>query len=226
MMAPLEVAGKDDADAAALHARARETAGALDDDPAPVAEDMLSGETIAALTSGRPKAGDGFHVLVMDLHREINRLQARSSDDGESRAPRPMGSRTATSRPSTAFMTGCSGRRRSNSIIPASAPCAARRMDALLIQNDIGTTEAHVLVVKVAGLAVTVTYTDVHLPRVAVSCRALCAEAGMSWQDVRARQAGASATPISSMSSAASTPPRTNAALDAFLERLGRAWCS
>ncbi len=40
---------------------------------------MLSGETIAALTSGSPKAGDGFHLLVMDLHKEINRLQGAIS---------------------------------------------------------------------------------------------------------------------------------------------------
>ncbi len=35
----------------------------------------------------------------------------------------------------------------------------------LLIQNDIGTTDAHVLVVRVEASAVSVTYTDVHLPR-------------------------------------------------------------
>ncbi len=35
----------------------------------------------------------------------------------------------------------------------------------LLIQNDIGTTDAHVLVVSVEGSAVTVTHSDVHEPR-------------------------------------------------------------
>ncbi len=79
MVAPLEVAGKDDPDAATLHARLVQRLGRLIDARPSVAEDMLSAETIAALTSGRPKSGDGFHVLVMDLHREINRLQAAVS---------------------------------------------------------------------------------------------------------------------------------------------------
>jgi len=33
---------------------------------------MLSGETIASMISGRPSAGDGFHILIMDLHKEID----------------------------------------------------------------------------------------------------------------------------------------------------------
>jgi uncharacterized protein Yka (UPF0111/DUF47 family) len=40
-----------------------------------------------------------------------------------------------------------------------------RAADRLLIQNDIGTTDAHVMVIAVTGNAVTVTYTDVHLAR-------------------------------------------------------------
>ena len=35
----------------------------------------------------------------------------------------------------------------------------------LTIQNDIGTTDAHVLVVHVEPNAVVVTYTDIHRPR-------------------------------------------------------------
>ena len=27
------------------------------------------------MTSGWPPAGDGFHLLIMDLHKELNRLQ-------------------------------------------------------------------------------------------------------------------------------------------------------
>jgi hypothetical protein len=39
-------------------------------------DDMLSEETSTAMTSGRPFAGDGFHLLIMDLHKELNQLQA------------------------------------------------------------------------------------------------------------------------------------------------------
>jgi len=42
---------------------------------------------------------------------------------------------------------------------------ATRSGDRLLIQNDIGTTDAHVMVISVQNNAVTVTYTDVHLVR-------------------------------------------------------------
>jgi hypothetical protein len=43
--------------------------------------DVLDGDTIAALTSSRPKAGDGIHLLVMDLRKEINRLQALIAEE-------------------------------------------------------------------------------------------------------------------------------------------------
>ncbi len=36
-----------------------------------------------------------------------------------------------------------------------------------MIQNDIGTTDAHVIVIHVEGLTVSVTYTDVHAERLA-----------------------------------------------------------
>ena len=42
---------------------------------------------------------------------------------------------------------------------------ATRSGDRLLIQNDIGTTDAHVVVITVKDDAVTVTYTDVHRAR-------------------------------------------------------------
>jgi uncharacterized protein Yka (UPF0111/DUF47 family) len=42
---------------------------------------------------------------------------------------------------------------------------AARSGKRLIIQNDIGTTDAHVLIIHVEGLAVTITYTDIHRTR-------------------------------------------------------------
>lgn len=49
---------------------------------------------------------------------------------------------------------------------PGLATTAARSGARLSIQNDIGETDAHVVVITVEADAVTVTYTDVHLPRV------------------------------------------------------------
>jgi hypothetical protein len=43
---------------------------------------------------------------------------------------------------------------------PGLATTAVRGGETLLIQNDIGETDAHVLVVHVTGLTVTLTYSD------------------------------------------------------------------
>src|SRR5579872_172220 len=219
MLAPLEIAGKDGPEAEALHTRlARRLEKLIEVRPA-VAEDLLTGETIAALTSGRPKAGDGFHVLVMDLHRELNRLQSDISTM-EVAGAKAYGLADGDIAAVTAFMTGLQRTAPLKFDHPGLGTVAARTHEALLIQNDIGTTEAHVLVVKVSGRRVTVTYTDVHLPR-ARFLQALCEGGGMTWQDVRARQASGIGDAdlfyvVSGDYAAADT-----AALHAFLERLG-----
>jgi uncharacterized protein Yka (UPF0111/DUF47 family) len=48
---------------------------------------------------------------------------------------------------------------------PGLGTTAVRGAGHLTIQNDIGTTDAHVLVVHVTDAEVTVTYTDIHRPR-------------------------------------------------------------
>jgi hypothetical protein len=48
---------------------------------------------------------------------------------------------------------------------PGLGTTATEHDGRLLIQNDIGTTDAHVLVVRVHGLAASVTYTDIHEAR-------------------------------------------------------------
>src|SRR5689334_22303786 len=73
MILPLEGAA---APGGAPAARYQERLAALIAARPPIEEDMIDAATIASLTSARPKAGDGFHLLVMDLHKEIDRLQA------------------------------------------------------------------------------------------------------------------------------------------------------
>ncbi|MCK6410783.1 MAG: phosphate transport regulator, partial [Thauera sp.] len=41
------------------------------------ADDLVSGEQIAAMTSGERERADSLHLLVMDLHKGLNALQAR-----------------------------------------------------------------------------------------------------------------------------------------------------
>ncbi|HEX2769438.1 MAG TPA: hypothetical protein VHN12_09135, partial [Geobacteraceae bacterium] len=56
----------------------------------------------------------------------------------------------------------------------------------LVIQNDIGTTDAHVLVVHVEGMRVTVTYTDNHLARL-LFFQGMFAEWRVKWGEVHSR---------------------------------------
>src|SRR4029077_6872584 len=49
---------------------------------------------------------------------------------------------------------------------PGLGTTAAHEGDRLTIQNDLGMTQAHVLVIHVAGLSATLTYADVHRSRI------------------------------------------------------------
>ncbi len=219
MIAPLGAAGKSAADAAALEHRFKDRLAALVAARPPIAADMLSGETIVALTSARPKAGDGFHLLVMDLHREINRLQgaiATMEVAGAKAYGLNDGDRAAVS----AFMTGLKRTAPLKFDHPGLDTIAARAEGALLIQNDLGTTEAHVLVIKVSDLRVTLTYTDVHLPRLRF-LQGLGAVAGLRWEDVRSRQVSGLGDADLFYLAYGEFAAADAAALGAFLERLG-----
>ncbi|HXZ01525.1 MAG TPA: DUF47 family protein [Stellaceae bacterium] len=219
MIAPLAVAGKDAPEAAERHAGFAERLERLIGARPPIADDMLSGELIAALTSARPKAGDGVHLLVLDLHQEINRLQSAIAT-AEVAGAKAYGLAAADRAAVAAFMAGVNRTAPLKFDHPGLDTIAARAGDTLLIQNDIGTTEAHVLVVRVSGLRVTLTYSDVHLPRVRF-LQALCAGSGMVWEDIRSRQiAGIGEADLFYLALGgftATDPP----ALHAFLERLG-----
>lgn len=146
----------------------------------------LDAARLAALTSGRRGGDDTFHILVMDLHRSLNQLAADLSDetvdgahvwqiDGDDRV------RVA------AFMRGLNRTRRLKFDHPGLDTAATRDGPVLLIQNDIGTNDVHVLVVKVEGLAITLTYSDLHERRFTFF-RNLLADIGAQWSDVGARR--------------------------------------
>jgi uncharacterized protein Yka (UPF0111/DUF47 family) len=67
---------------------------------------------------------------------------------------------------------------------PGLGTTATRSGSRLVIQNDIGTTDAHVLVVHVEKLTCTLTYTDVHLQRL-LFFQSLFARYGVHWEDTR-----------------------------------------
>lgn len=145
--------------------------------------DAMTDPVLADLTRGRREDGDSLHLLVMDLHKALNRVAAglqgepvrgahtwRLAPDGRDRAR------------VEAFMRGLDRTRAAKLDHPGLDTSATRDGDRLLLQNDIGTNDAHVLVLQVADAdrRLTLTYSDLHRRRFAFF-QALLAEAGAVW---------------------------------------------
>ena len=73
---------------------------------------------------------------------------------------------------------------------PGLATTAARSDSTLLIQNDLGTTEAHVLVVRITETSAVVTHTDIHLQRLRFF-QSLLDGTGIQWDELRSHQGSA-----------------------------------
>lgn len=119
---------------------------------------------IAHLTGIAEAAGDSLHRLVMDLHKALNKLAANCSEETLDGA-HVFGLHAEDRGAVEAFMKGLNQTRGLKFNHPGLDTMATRSGGRLLIQNDIGTTDAHVVVIAVKKNAVTVTYTDVHLAR-------------------------------------------------------------
>jgi uncharacterized protein Yka (UPF0111/DUF47 family) len=126
--------------------------------------DDLAIAQLKKLTS-LPKADeDSLHRLIMDLHKALNALAAGYARE------LVCGAHTygllPQDRPAVAaFMRGVDATRKLKFHHPGLATTATRVADRLTIQNDIGETDAHVVVITVNAGNVTVTYSDVHRAR-------------------------------------------------------------
>ena len=119
---------------------------------------------IARLTGLSDGDGDSLHRLVMDLHKSLNRLAAAHAE--EVLAGAHVYALLPEDRPAVeAFMRGVAATEKLKFGHPGLATTATRAGGRLTIQNDIGETDAHVVVIAVDPDAVTITYTDVHLAR-------------------------------------------------------------
>lgn len=148
--------------------------------------DLVPAALISALTSGERKRGDTAHLLVMDLHKALNRLQgelSRESVDGA----RVYGLRAADKELVRAFMRGLNSTQALKLDHPGLGTTATLSGRQLLLQNDIGTTDAHVLVLHVEGLSATLTYSDVHLERL-LFFQSLFEEFAVQWEETRSRR--------------------------------------
>jgi uncharacterized protein Yka (UPF0111/DUF47 family) len=131
----------------------------------PASADTIALAQIAALTGISGGDGAKLHRLVMDLHKRLNALAASHAE--EVLAGAHVHGLLPQDRPAVeAFMRGVESTRKLKFDHPGLATTAGRSGKRLTIQNDIGETDAHVVVITVEIDAVTVTYTDVHLPRV------------------------------------------------------------
>ncbi|MDD1718978.1 MAG: hypothetical protein LUQ25_02860 [Methanoregulaceae archaeon] len=126
--------------------------------------DLVEGGLIERLSAGDSVVGDSLHLLVMDLHKALNALQVELSHETIG------GARTYllgdNDRPLvTAFMEGLNRTAPLKFEHPGLGTTATRSNRKLVIQNDIGVTDAHILVITVEDQTATITYTDIHMGR-------------------------------------------------------------
>lgn len=138
--------------------------------------DQLTTAQLRALTSGErggERAGqrggehageDSLHLLVMDLHRQLNQLAAAlATEDVEGAHVWHV---LPDDKPRiAAFMRGLNRTAPLRFDHPGLGTAATRDGTRLLLQNDIGENDVHVLVVQVEGRTVTLRYSDLHRAR-------------------------------------------------------------
>jgi uncharacterized protein Yka (UPF0111/DUF47 family) len=128
-------------------------------------DDRVSAPAARAITRARRGKSDSIHQFVMDLHKALNAIQTELAEERlDGAAVYAIADRD---RPLiAAFMAGINRTaplKFSHPGLETTATCAQNK---LVIQNDIGTTDAHVIVIHVDGLTVELTYSDVHPERI------------------------------------------------------------
>ena len=180
--------------------------------------DVISGADVSRLTSGRRGSGDSLHLIVMDAHRELNRVEeslATESIDGA--LVRDLTDEDR--QPVRAFMRGLRRTQGARFDHPGLGTVATRNGPALVLQNDIGETDAHVLVVRVTERVVTITYTDVHLGRLRFFQRMFDGW-DVRWEDARSHS-DRSMEDGHYYLTVGRLEAETGAELEEFLDRLG-----
>ena len=127
--------------------------------------DTIALAQINKLAGIADNGGDSLHRLVMDLHKALNRLAATHAEETISGA-HVYGLLPQDRSIVEAFVRGVESTQRLKFGHPGLATTATRSGERVTIQNDIGETDAHVVVIAVERNAITITYTDVHRPRV------------------------------------------------------------
>lgn len=160
---------------AALDSRVRHWTGWLADR----AGSAIGWDDVDALTHGDRARGDSLHLLVMDLHRDVDRLVSQLAVQTVDGA-RVWGLDEADKVLVAAFMRGLRRTAPLKLDHPGLDTVATRDGARLLIQNDIGTNDVHVLVIAIEGLRLTMTYSDLHPERFAFF-QQIHSDVGLDW---------------------------------------------
>jgi uncharacterized protein Yka (UPF0111/DUF47 family) len=150
-----------------------------------VCGDVIDPHVIERMTRA---GGDGIHQFVMDVHKQLNALQRQISEE------RIEGAAVYRIRKSdrpliASFMSGVNRTAPLKFSHPGLETTATRSGSTLVIQNDIGTTDAHVIVIHTNGRAVDLTYTDVHVERIDFLQKML-QSFSVRWTETRSMQKG------------------------------------
>lgn len=144
-------------------------------------DDRIEGRAIDDITRADRDRGDSLHWLVMDLHKHLNGLQAGLAEEHiEGAAAYHLGEGDADLL--RAFMVGLNRTAPLKFSHPGLGTTATRSGPRLIIQNDIGMTDAHVIVIHVEASRVSLTYSDVHVERLQF-LRALLDRFAVAWTD-------------------------------------------
>ena len=143
-------------------------------------DEGLRHAALTELTHGDRQRGDSLHLLVMDLHKQINALSSELATEDIDGAhawqvqddDRPL---------IRAFMRGLHRTAALKFSHPGLDTAVTRDGKRLLIQNDIGTNDVHVLVIEVQGSTISLTYSDLHPGRFGFF-RQMLEDLGFAWQ--------------------------------------------
>ena len=149
-------------------------------------DDRIAAKDVQAITQPRHGKTDSVHPIVMDLHKILNAMQVQSAEErldgaavyGIEDADRPL---------IAAFMAGLNRTAPLKFTHPGLATTATRAGRRLVIQNDIGATGAHVIVIHVEASTVEIAYSDVHFERLRF-LREMLKPYAVSWGEERSSQ--------------------------------------
>lgn len=126
-----------------------------------LSDDIVPDGLISTLSRPAREGKDSLHTLVMDMHKAINVIAASLGEeiiDGARACRLDDVDKIRVA----AFMRGLNRTAPLKFDHPGLGTNALRDRGRLIIQNDIGTTDAHVLIAYVEGLRLSVTYSDIH----------------------------------------------------------------